>query len=103
MDMHMHGPEFYEKVIELVKEGKLTEARIDESCRKILYAKFRLGLFEKPFTDEKELQRVLFNKEHQATALEAARKSVVLLTNDGILPLDEAKYKKCICNRNECR
>ena len=39
------------------------------------------------------MQRVLFNKEHQATALEAARKSVVLLTNDGILPLDEAKYK----------
>ncbi|WP_438264707.1 glycoside hydrolase family 3 N-terminal domain-containing protein [Bacteroides salyersiae] len=93
MDMHMHGPEFYERVIELVKEGKLTEARIDESCRKILAAKFRLGLFEKSFTDEKAAKSVLFNEKHQATALEAARKSIVLLTNDGILPLDEAKYK----------
>ena len=93
MDMHMHGPEFYEKVIELVREGKLTEERINESCRKILYAKFQLGLFEKPFTDEKDYKGVLFNEKHKATALEAARKSIVLLTNDGILPLDGAKYK----------
>lgn len=93
MDMHMHGPEFYEKVIELVREGKLTEERINESCRKILYAKFQLGLFEKPFTDEKDYKGVLFNEKHKATALEAARKSIVLLTNDGILPLDGTKYK----------
>ena len=93
MDMHMHGPEFYEKVIELVREGKLTEERINESCRKILYAKFQLGLFEKPFTDEKDHKGVLFNEKHKATALEAARKSIVLLTNDGILPLDGTKYK----------
>lgn len=93
MDMHMHGPEFYEKVIELVREGKLTEERINESCRKILYAKFQLGLFEKPFTDEKDYKGVLFNEKHKATALEAARKSMVLLTNDGILPLDGTKYK----------
>lgn len=93
MDMHMHGPEFYEKVIELVREGKLTEERINESCRKILYAKFQLGLFEKPFTDEKDYKGVLFNEKHKTTALEAARKSIVLLTNDGILPLDGTKYK----------
>lgn len=93
MDMHMHGPEFYEKVIELVREEKLTEERINESCRKILYAKFQLGLFEKPFTDEKDYKGVLFNEKHKATALEAARKSIVLLTNDGILPLDGTKYK----------
>ena len=66
--MHMHGPEFYEKVIELVREGKLTEERINESCRKILYAKFQLGLFEKPFTDEKDHKGVLFNEKHKATA-----------------------------------
>lgn len=94
MDMHMHGPEFYERVIELVKEGKLPEERINEACRKILYAKFQLGLFENPFVDEKKQKEVLFNKEHQATALEAARKSIVLLTNDGILPLNEKKYKR---------
>lgn len=94
MDMHMHGPEFYEKVIELVKEGKLSEKRIDESCRKILYAKFQLGLFEKPFIDETKIAEQIFTSKHKNTALEAARKSIVLLTNNGILPVDEQKYKR---------
>lgn len=94
MDMHMHGPHFYDKIIELVKEGKLPQKRIDEACRKILYAKFKLGLFENPFTDENKTTEKLFTSQHKATALEAARKSIVLLTNDGILPLDRQKYKK---------
>lgn len=94
IDMHMHGPEFYEKVIELVKEGKLTEKRIDEACRKILFAKFQLGLFEQPFTDESEKSQKVFTQEHQQTALEASRKSIVLLKNNGILPLQKNKYKK---------
>ncbi len=94
MDMHMHGPHFYEKILELVKEGKLSEKRIDEACSKILYAKFRLGLFENPFTDESKTAEKLFTPKHKATALDAARKSVVLLTNDGILPLDKQKYGK---------
>lgn len=93
MDMHMHGPQFYEKVLELVKEKKLSEKRIDEACKKILYAKFKLGLFENPLTDLDEKKEVLLNKKHKQTALEASRKSIVLLTNDGILPLNEQKYK----------
>lgn len=94
MDMHMHGPHFYDKIIEWVKEGKLPQKRIDEACKKILYAKFKLGLFENPFTDENKITEKLFTSQHKATALEAARKSIVLLTNDGILPLDKQKYKK---------
>lgn len=94
IDMHMHGPEFYEKVIELVKEGKLTEKRIDAACRKILFAKFQLGLFEQPFSDESEKSKKVFTPEHKETALDAARKSIVLLTNNGILPLQKNKYKK---------
>lgn len=96
MDMHMHGPQFYEEVTALVREGRIPRKRIDEACAKILEAKFRLGLFEHPFTDEHEAAAVLFNPQHRATALEAARKSVVLLTNDGILPLDRNKYKKVL-------
>lgn len=96
MDMHMHGPQFYEDVIALVGEGKISRRRIDEACAKILEAKFRLGLFENPFTDEKKTAEVLFNPSHRATALEAARKSIVLLTNDGILPLDRNRYKRVL-------
>jgi len=94
MDMHMHGPDFYYRVVELVKEGRISEDRINESCRKILEAKFRLGLFENPFVDLKKMKERIFTKEHRETALDASRKSIVLLKNDGILPLDPSKYKK---------
>ncbi|WP_455584851.1 glycoside hydrolase family 3 N-terminal domain-containing protein [Bacteroides sp.] len=96
MDMHMHGPQFHDKITELVNEGKLTGHRIEEACRKILTAKFRLGLFEHPYVDESDLEKSLFTPEHQATALEAARKSIVLLTNNGILPLDKQRYKRVL-------
>ncbi len=92
MDMHMHGPDFYFGVLELVKEGKLSEERIDQSVKKILEAKFKLGLFENPYVDPKQ-QEVVFNPKHQQTALEAARQSIVLLKNEGVLPLDSKKYK----------
>ena len=81
MDMHMHGPQFMEPILEMIAGDKLTEGRIDESVRRILEAKFRLGLFENPFVDEKKISEKLFTKEHQQTALEAARKSIVLLKN----------------------
>ena len=95
MDMHMHGPDFADRVIELVQEGKLSKKRIDMSVSKILEIKFRLGLFENPYVDEKEIDSVVFSPENQQTALEMARKSIVLLKNDkNILPIDKNKYKK---------
>lgn len=94
MDMHMHGPGFLEGVLELVKEGKIPEQRIDQSVRKILTAKFKLGLFENPFVDTEKAKAVVFNEDHQKTALVAARQGIILLKNDGILPLDAKKYKK---------
>lgn len=94
MDMHMHGPDFFEGIVEAVEAGRIAEERIDESVRKILTAKFKLGLFEHPYNDEGESGNILFNKEHQATALEMARKSIVLLKNDNLLPLNAKKYKK---------
>ena len=97
MDMHMHGPEWQKAVVELVKEGKIAEERINESVRRILYTKFQLGLFEHPYVTAKERDRVINNPEHKATALEAARNSIVLLKNDNaLLPLDATKYKKVL-------
>ncbi|MDR1222552.1 MAG: glycoside hydrolase family 3 protein [Tannerella sp.] len=96
MDMHMHGPGFVEALAEAVRTGKLSEARIDASVSAILEAKFRLGLFEQPIVDEKEASKIIFCPEHQATALEMARKSIVLLKNDGLLPLDRHKYRKIL-------
>lgn len=95
IDMHMHGIHWNELVSELVKEGRIPESRIDESVRKILAIKFRLGLFEHPFADEEFTMKIRLNPEHRQTALDAARNSIILLKNDGILPLSE-KYKNVL-------
>ena len=94
MDMHMHGLHWNEMVVELVKEGRIPESRIDESVRRILDVKFRLGLFEHPYADEDPTNNVRLCAEHRATALEAARNGIVLLKNENLLPLDASKYKR---------
>ena len=96
MDLHMHGIYWNEAVCELVREGRIPESRIDESVRRILDIKFRLGLFEQPFADPQTTMQVRLCDEHRQTALKAARQGIVLLKNDGILPLDEKKYKKVL-------
>ena len=96
MDMHMHGVYWNEYVCELVREGRIPERRIDESVRRILEMKFRLGLFEHPYADEEKTMEVRLCDEHRQTALEAARKSVVLLKNEGLLPLAPEKYRRVL-------
>ncbi|MDE5903299.1 MAG: glycoside hydrolase family 3 C-terminal domain-containing protein [Muribaculaceae bacterium] len=96
MDMHMHGPEWNEAVLELVQEGAVPESRIDESVRRILEAKFRLGLFENPYADEARSMEIRLCDEHRATALDAARRSIVLLKNDGVLPLQRGKHRRIL-------
>lgn len=96
MDLHMHGIHWNEYVCELVREGRIPESRIDRSVRKILEIKFRLGLFEHPYADPETTMDVRLCESHRQTALEAARKSVVLLKNDGLLPLDPGKYHKVL-------
>ena len=96
MDMHMHGVYWNEYVCELVREGRIPESRIDESVRRILEMKFRLGLFEQPYADEKTTMDVRLCETHRQTALEAARKSIVLLKNDGLLPLSPEKYRRVL-------
>jgi len=74
-------------VIELVKEGKLSEKRIDSSIRRILKEKFRLGLFDHPYLDPAGV-KVLNNASFAAKGNEAQQKSLVLLKNEAnILPL----------------
>lgn len=96
MDMHMHGPYFDKAIIESVKEGELSEDRINQACSKILEAKFRLGLFENRFVDLNKIDEAILTDEHKASALEFARKGIVLLKNDGLLPLQKTISKKTI-------
>lgn len=96
MDMHMHGVYWNEMVVELVKEGRLSESRINESVRRILDIKFRLGLFEQPYADEQKSMQIRLCNEHRETALEAARNSIVLLKNNNLLPLNAVQYKRVL-------
>lgn len=92
MDMHMHGPDFLQPLQKLVKTGEVDQSRIDDACRKILKAKFLVGLFDQPFSDIEKAQKILFNQEHKDLALESSRKSIILLENkDQLLPLDNPK------------
>jgi beta-glucosidase len=97
MDMNMHGPVFDKHLIELVNEGKVDEARVDYACRKILEAKFKLGLFENPFVDIEKSKAINFSEAHQKNALEQARRAIVLQKNkQGFLPLAEKGNGKTI-------
>lgn len=73
-------------VVELVNEGKISETRIDQSIRRILREKFRMGLFDNPYLNASSL--VIFdNQENREKGLDAQRRSMVLLKNDNTLPL----------------
>ncbi len=76
-------------VEELVLEGKLSEADIDESVLRILKMKFELGLFENPYFDETAYEGVIRCGKYRDVNLRAAEEGMVLLTNNGILPLKE--------------
>jgi beta-glucosidase len=89
VDMDMQGAVFQNYLKKSVAEGKVSETQIDEAVRRILRVKFELGLFDDPykFCNEEREQRVILSKENQAAARDVARKSIVLLRNEGVLPL----------------
>ena len=84
IDMHMQGDNYFEAVIGAVKSGRIPVKRIDEAAGKILEMKFAVGLFEAPLPSLEPLENAA---EHRQTALEAAREGIVLLKNNGVLPL----------------
>ena len=87
IDMHMQGPHYFESVLDGVRSGRIPEKRIDEAVSKILKAKFELGLFENPIPELPAERGFAAIPEHRQTSLDAAREGIVLLKNDGVLPL----------------
>lgn len=77
-----------ELIVELVKNGKLTEARIDQSIRRLLRQKFELGLFDNPFVDVEKAVATVGNADFKALAEASQRRAMTLLKNEnGTLPL----------------
>ena len=74
---------------ELTAAGKIDEAILDAAAMRIVKAKFEMGVFENPYCDVEYAVEFVGNEEHTALNLEAARKSMTLLKNDGVLPLNQ--------------
>ena len=70
-----------ELVVDLVRDGRIRESRIDESVRRLLRDKFRLGLFDNPYVDPDAAERIVGNSRFRERGEYAQRKSIVLLTN----------------------
>ena len=89
LDMDMMADGFVGTLEKSLQEGRVSMADIDQACRRILEAKYKLGLFEDPFRylDPSRAATEVFSPEHRAAAREVARQCQVLLKNNGVLPL----------------
>ena len=83
------GGNCYAQLANAVKEGKVSEEALDQAVGRVLRLKFEMGLFEHPYVDDKTAGKLVNNAEAVATARQAARESITLLKNDGILPLSK--------------
>ncbi len=94
VDIELPDPKAYATLVEQIRAGRASSAALDRSVARMLRAKFLAGLFEDPYADPEKADRVSNTPEHQALALEAARRAIVLLRNEGgALPLDRKKLK----------
>ncbi|MEN2709620.1 glycoside hydrolase family 3 N-terminal domain-containing protein [Sphingomonas sp. NPDC092331] len=95
VDVETPDGEGFNFLVQLVREGKVSQGQIDNAVRRVLEMKFEGGLFEHPYADVKLAARRTNTPEAIALARQAARESVVLLKNaNGLLPLDAAGIKR---------
>lgn len=97
-DMDMQSAAYHRFLKGLVEEGKVPVERIDDAVRSVLHLKFELGLFENPyrFCDEKREQNVILSNENRAISRDVAKRSVVLLRNENVLPFSKEVKKLAV-------
>lgn len=94
LDVELPALDFYRTIPELVASGALPESVVDTSVSRVLAQKFALGLFDDPYVDDAAVLAVFDTPEQRAVARRAAAESVVVLTNDGVLPLDRSSLRR---------
>ena len=94
INIELPDPDCYLNLVELVRKGVLKESELDELVAPMLFWKFEMGLFDDPYVDPNEAERVVGCDEHRALALTAAHEAITLLKNEnGVAPLDMSKIK----------
>ena len=94
VNIELPDPDCYLHLVELVKKGVLKESELDELVAPMLFWKFEMGLFDDPYVDPEEADRVVSCDEHRDLALTAAHEAITLLKNEGSLaPLDLSAIK----------
>jgi beta-glucosidase len=94
VDLELPDADCFPLLVQLVREGKVSEATIDKAVARNLKLKFLLGLFENPYVNPERAVQVTNSSEHRALAAEAARRSITLLKNENnLLPLDRNSLK----------
>ena len=92
VDLEAARPDVYPHLVQLVKDGKISEELIDQAVRRILRVKFKAGLFEKPYANPANIKKLVHTEKHIALAKEIAEESIILLKNENdLLPLDKNK------------
>ncbi len=108
MDQELPFPQCYNsrEFADAFKSGEADMALLDRACARVLTAKFRMGLFEDPFTlDFEKIQEIYDEPQNRALSLQSARESLVLLKNEGVLPLGTGVKKIAVigCHANNAR
>jgi beta-glucosidase len=94
VNIELPEPDCYRHLLALVEEGTLTDADLDDLVAPMLRAKFELGLFDDPYVDPDEAERVVGSEAHRELALRGARATITLLRNEGdLLPLDLSRLR----------
>ncbi|MBI1176237.1 beta-glucosidase [bacterium] len=94
VNIELPEPDCYLHLVDLVRSGRLKESQLDDLVAPMLFWKFKMGLFDDPYIDPGEAERVVGCDEHRKFARQAARETITLLKNENqVAPLDPTKLK----------
>jgi beta-glucosidase len=95
VDIELPGADTFRDLAEQVRQGRIAQATVDQAVAHVLREKFLTGLFDDPYVDPDQAEKITNSLEHQQLALKAAHESIILLKNqNNLLPLDKTKYKR---------
>ncbi|HTD21033.1 MAG TPA: glycoside hydrolase family 3 N-terminal domain-containing protein [Terriglobales bacterium] len=95
VDVELPFASAYPSLMDQVKQGKVAEATVDRAVVRMLRVKFLTGLFDDPYVNPDDAEKITNSAEHQQLALKAAHEAIILLKNENnLLPLNKAKYKR---------